>query len=547
MKKILFGIAALLLASTSFAQVGSPGVSGSGGTPGTPGSSLVQPALQTSVDTIGTVGAELLTNNSFATDLTGWSGANWAWQAGGKARHTVGSTAPLTQSIAVNPLSWYRVTITATGATAGSVSVSIGSVTALSALKDWAETQAVKTAVGDTGTLAVNITPTTDFDGDISDLSVKAYNPTSLPQANATIKNALGVEVGRIMSLNAGPGDIAVGGEVGQVGTGGANTALGYQALSHSDNIAGGGYFNTAAGYQAMSKLVNGVQNTAFGKWALANLTEGSFNVAVGAEAGISVRTGGITAVGWRSLNSVTTGTGTAIGSQAGRGMTTGTSNTCLGANSCWNPGGLSANALTTGIQNTFVGENTGFMNTTQHSNTFAIGYNAVLPDADNVGVIGATTVTDVYFGGNGAAARTRQAIGRTTKYIEGSSAKTLTDAAAAVAVWRCAIPSNDYLGGEIIWSTKSTDTTDYRVTQGRIRFAGVNKAGTNTCTAINVVGTDLTASSNANTLVCTWTNVVNTTNCDLSVTCTDNTAASQTMSVNSRLDMPLPQTCTPQ
>lgn len=129
---------------------------------------------------------------------------------------------------------------------------------------------------------------------------------------------------------------------------------------------------------------------------------------------------------------------------------------------------------------------------------------------------------------------------------IQGAKTKALTDAAAAVSVWSCAIPTSDYLGGDLIWSAKSTDATDFRLTQGTIRFAGINKAGTTTCT-IGVIGTDLTASSNGNTLVCTWTNVASTTNCLLSATCTDNTGGSQTMVMNSRLNMPIPQTCTPQ
>jgi hypothetical protein len=132
------------------------------------------------------------------------------------------------------------------------------------------------------------------------------------------------------------------------------------------------------------------------------------------------------------------------------------------------------------------------------------------------------------------------------SRSFQGSKSKTLTDAAAAASIWSCAVPTSDSIGGELIWTTESTDATDYRVTQGAVRFAGVNKAGTTTCT-IGVIGTDLTASSNGNTLVCTWTNVASGTNCLLSATCTDNTAAAQTMAVNSRLDMPIPQVCTPQ
>lgn len=118
-----------------------------------------------------------------------------------------------------------------------------------------------------------------------------------------------------------------------------------------------------------------------------------------------------------------------------------------------------------------------------------------------------------------------------------GGVAKTLTDAAAATPVIRVPIATAGFRAGEVLWNAQSTDGTDHRTTAGVVRFAGVNKAGTPTCT-VGVVGTDLTASSNANTLVCTWTNVVNTTNCDLSVTCTDNTAAPQTMTINVRANM---------
>lgn len=124
------------------------------------------------------------------------------------------------------------------------------------------------------------------------------------------------------------------------------------------------------------------------------------------------------------------------------------------------------------------------------------------------------------------------------TRSVQGSKSKTLTDAAVAVPVIRVPIASNSYQAGDVIWNAQSTDATDYRTTVGTIHFAGISKGAAPTCT-VNVVGTDLTASSNANTLACTWTNVVNATNCDLSVTCTDNTAGSQTMTINFRADIP--------
>jgi hypothetical protein len=123
------------------------------------------------------------------------------------------------------------------------------------------------------------------------------------------------------------------------------------------------------------------------------------------------------------------------------------------------------------------------------------------------------------------------------TQFIQGSKSKSLTDAGATVAVIRVPIASNGYQAGTVTWNAQSTDATDYRTTNGTIQFAGISKAAAPTCT-VNVVGTDLTASSNANTLVCTWSNAVNSTNCDLSVTCTDNTAGTQTMTIKFRADM---------
>lgn len=120
---------------------------------------------------------------------------------------------------------------------------------------------------------------------------------------------------------------------------------------------------------------------------------------------------------------------------------------------------------------------------------------------------------------------------------IQGAKQKSLTDGAAAVAVVRIPVSAAGYQAGEVLWDAQSTDATDLRVLSGRTRFAAVNKAGTLTC-GINVVGTDLLASSNGNILACTWTNVVNTTNCDLSVTCTDDTAGSQSIDIKMRVDM---------
>jgi hypothetical protein len=125
---------------------------------------------------------------------------------------------------------------------------------------------------------------------------------------------------------------------------------------------------------------------------------------------------------------------------------------------------------------------------------------------------------------------------------IQGSKSKTLTDAGAAVSIWRIAVPTNGYAGGDTIFTANSTDGTNRLTTTGRVTFAGADTGGTVTCGIGTPYGL-VTAYRRANTLVCTFTAVTATTNCDVQVTCTDDLAGAQTMVIESRLDMPTPNT----
>jgi len=125
----------------------------------------------------------------------------------------------------------------------------------------------------------------------------------------------------------------------------------------------------------------------------------------------------------------------------------------------------------------------------------------------------------------------------------QGAKTKALTDAAAATAFMTAAVPTNGWAGGELVWTATSLSGADQLTTQGRIRFAGATTAATPVCT-IGVVGTDLAAvSGGANTLICTWTNVVAAQTCALSVTCTNNLAGTQAITMNGRYDMPIANT----
>jgi len=125
------------------------------------------------------------------------------------------------------------------------------------------------------------------------------------------------------------------------------------------------------------------------------------------------------------------------------------------------------------------------------------------------------------------------------SQYIMGAKPKALTDTPVATAFVTVAVPTNGWVGGKLIWTATSVSGADQLTTTGEIRFAGAATAATPVCT-VGVIGTDLAAvSGGANTLVCTWTNVVAAQTCALSVTCTNNLAGTQAITLNGRLDMP--------
>jgi hypothetical protein len=156
----------------------------------------------------------------------------------------------------------------------------------------------------------------------------------------------------------------------------------------------------------------------------------------------------------------------------------------------------------------------------------------SLYPGNNDEGSIGtsALTVQHVYVG----------------RSFQGSKAKALTDAAAAASVVRIAVATNSYIGGKIIWTATSTDGTDQLATSGEQFFSGVDKAGTVTCGTGSAVGT-ATAYTTGKTLVCTVSVATSTTNCDIQATCTNDTAGTQAIAFNYRLDMPLTATVTPQ
>jgi hypothetical protein len=122
---------------------------------------------------------------------------------------------------------------------------------------------------------------------------------------------------------------------------------------------------------------------------------------------------------------------------------------------------------------------------------------------------------------------------------IQGGKAKSLTDAAAAVPFVTAAVATNGWVAGELGWTATSVSGADQLVANGSIRWWGAATSTTPVC-GINKIGTDGEGhSGGANTLVCTWTNVVAAQTCALSVTCTNNLAGTQAITLTGRADMP--------
>jgi hypothetical protein len=121
--------------------------------------------------------AATLTNGSMAANITGWTGANWAYNAAnnGEALHTAGTgnTTALTSGSALVAGQSYVITYTVQFGTAGTVTMSAGGLT-----------DSARSASGTytyygtaSATTAIAFTPTATFDGAVQLVSISAQGP----------------------------------------------------------------------------------------------------------------------------------------------------------------------------------------------------------------------------------------------------------------------------------------------------------------------------------------------------------------------------------
>jgi|GEM_PF-1763805 len=354
----------------------------------------------------GVLSAELLASGGWTS--TGWTGSN-------PFTHTVGNTNVLSNTFAAAINTYYQITYTITGRTAGSVTIALGG-----------QSIANVTATGTFGPRATTtgnftVTPTTDFDGAIT-FSVKSITlyPTTFSVTDNTgaISFAVRSSLATLNNTSVGKNSLR------QNTTGTSNTSHGSSALQNNTT----GTSNTAVGVNALRDNTTSNNNTAHGSSALQNNTTGGNNTANGSSALLSNTTGtGNTAQGNSALQSNTTGTSnTAVGVSALQSNTTSNNNTAHGSSALLsnttgsNNTANGSSALlsnTTGGNNTGIGLQAGRTNTTGTSNTFVgfeAGFNAsqinsatnsmalgsgTFTTASNQVVIGNTLVTSIGLG----------------------------------------------------------------------------------------------------------------------------------------------------
>jgi hypothetical protein len=246
------------------------------------------------------LGTELLTSSNWTS--TGWTG-NFA--AG--FTNDTSNTLVLSNTIAASVNSYYQITYTITGRSAGYVDISFGGQSKVQVTSSGAFGPKAST----TGNLT--ITPNTFFDGTIV-ISIKQINESSplLSLTNSTNN-------GNLLQARVGTGDlrsVAIGYESGRrITTGNFNSMLGYSAGANLTT----GSNNTLIGYNTGNVSVTSTANTMVGAGA-GQVNTNSYNTFLGAYSGLSNTTGGSnTFVGFNSGGTATSSSyNTFIGSSAG-------------------------------------------------------------------------------------------------------------------------------------------------------------------------------------------------------------------------------------
>jgi len=134
-------------------------------------------------DTTPSFAANRVSNGTFTTDLTGWTGANWAYSSG-KARHTAGAITALTQAGTTGTVGrTEKLSFAISNRTAGTVKIEIGGEQSAS----YSATPTSAVYLTPTTTGALKIVPSSDFDGDIDNVTCQAISSGSVTAKSAVL------------------------------------------------------------------------------------------------------------------------------------------------------------------------------------------------------------------------------------------------------------------------------------------------------------------------------------------------------------------------
>lgn len=293
----------------------------------------------------GTLGSNLVTNGTFASDLTGWSGANWSF-SGGTALHTAGAATALSQAaLGATVGNTYKVTYTLSGYSAGVIEVYYGGIWGRFAFANGTYTDYITPTANTPFTLV----PSSDFAGAIDDVSVQLLTTTEtssfetplILRKKLTINDHIEFSDGLPIRIGYQAGGY---GTTGQFNTPASNTIIGYRAGYFNteghltvvgynagfNNTTGAmiamgkwaGYSNTTGfpmlfGYGAGRSNIDGWP-TCFGDEVCANATSSDV-VAFGAYAAYTLESGDVTALGYRAgYSNLSSGGATNVGYYSG-------------------------------------------------------------------------------------------------------------------------------------------------------------------------------------------------------------------------------------
>jgi len=361
----------------------------------------------------GQLGAELLTTGS--SDAS-WTGSSFATGY----THVAGSVTTLTSTLAGIVNTFYQITYTVTGRTAGSFTIAFGgqSFAGLTA------TGAVGPRATTTDTLV--ITPTSDFNGTIV-LSIRVITASS---ASVTFNNSAGTVTNQIRISSIDSNTFFGRSSGSRSTTGSQNTFFG----AGSGEFNTSGFNNTFVGRASGSVNTTGGENSFFGRNSGLNNTTGTFNCFFGNSSGSGNTTGSNNSFfGLQSgqsnngstnsffgnlsgLNNTSGSANTAIGTSSGLNNTTGSENVFIGSNS----GRFIANgstALTITSNSVFLGSNSR-ANADSETNQIVIGHTAI-GAGSNTATLGNTSIVDTIL--RGRINIQQYATGSRPPYVKGS------------------------------------------------------------------------------------------------------------------------------